>query len=232
MTERLRSVPAATMHLWLMLVLTFTTGMNDAVGYLGLDKVFTGNMTGNVVVLGMALTGGTQLPVLGPALALVGFMAGAAFGGRVLKGDKRAWGRRTTVLFSLVAAVMLALSVVLFVFGDAPVHAVKVTVTTLAAVAMGTQAAAARHIGVKDVTTVVVTSTLTGLAADSWFGTGKASWRGGGTARRALAVALILLGALVGAFLLKWHLAGGLLVAGVVILAATVVGAWHARVSS
>ena len=30
-----------------MLTLAFTTGINDAVGYLGLDKVFTGNMTGN-----------------------------------------------------------------------------------------------------------------------------------------------------------------------------------------
>jgi hypothetical protein len=38
-----------------MLALTFTTGIVDAVGYLGLDRVFTANMTGNVVILGMAL---------------------------------------------------------------------------------------------------------------------------------------------------------------------------------
>ena len=71
--QRLVAVPTGRMHLWLMLVLTFTTGINDAVGYLGLDKVFTGNMTGNVVVLGMALAGGSGLPIVGPALALVGF---------------------------------------------------------------------------------------------------------------------------------------------------------------
>jgi len=74
--------PTERLHLALMLTLTFTTGINDAVGYLGLDKVFTGNMTGNVVVLGMGLVRGTDLPVLGPALALLGFMAGAAAGGR------------------------------------------------------------------------------------------------------------------------------------------------------
>ena len=49
--------------------LTFATGMLDAVGYLGLDRVFTGNMTGNVVILAMALTGADGLPVVGPLLA-------------------------------------------------------------------------------------------------------------------------------------------------------------------
>ncbi|MEU4450787.1 YoaK family protein [Nocardioides sp. NPDC023903] len=230
MNSLLKTVPADRMHLWLMLVLTFTTGINDAVGYLGLDKVFTGNMTGNVVILGMALVGDTDLPVLGPALALVGFMAGAALGGRVLKADKRAWGGRTTALFSLVAAVMLALAGLLFVAGDEPSSAVMITTTTLAALAMGTQAAAARHIAVKDVTTVVVTSTITGLAADSPIGSGKASFRGGGTARRAITVLLILLGAFAGAGMLLWHIGGGLLLAGILIGLATAVGAWHARV--
>jgi len=215
------------MHLWLMLVLTFTTGINDAVGYLGLDKVFTGNMTGNVVVLGMALTGNTGLPVLGPALALVGFIGGAAAGGRTLKRDRAAWSGRTSVLFGLVAAIMLGLALLLLAAGDRPAHGVMVTTTTIAAVAMGMQAAVARHLAVKDVTTVVVTSTLTGLAADSLLGSGKAPWRGGGTLRRFLAVAFILLGALLGAVLLKAHLGLGLLAAGILIGTATAVGAWH-----
>ena len=86
----LKTIPADRMHLWLMLVLTFTTGINDAVGYLGLDKVFTGNMTGNVVILGMALVGDTGLPVLGPALALVGFpgRSGDAGAGRAALRDR------------------------------------------------------------------------------------------------------------------------------------------------
>ena len=56
-TNRLAAVPADRLHLVLMLVLTFTTGIVDAVGFLGLDRVFTGNMTGNVVILGMAAEG-------------------------------------------------------------------------------------------------------------------------------------------------------------------------------
>lgn len=223
MTERLRAVPAARLHLVLMLVLTFTTGINDAVGYLGLDKVFTGNMTGNVVILGMALAGGTGLPVLGPALALAGFMAGAAFAGRFLRRAEGAWPARVTVLLSCVAGLMFVLAGLLLATGEDPSHGLMVTVTTGAAAAMGTQAATARHIAVQDVTTVVVTSTITGLAADSFLGGGSRVR----SARRLLAIGLILLGAAAGALLLEVHLGAGLLVAGVLIAAVTVAGSAH-----
>lgn len=225
MIARLRAVPAGRLHLVLMLVLTFTTGINDAVGYLGLDKVFTGNMTGNVVILGMALAGGTGLPVAGPALALVGFMVGAATGGRVLRRSGRAWSGRVTALLACVALVMFALAAVLIGLGDDPDHDVMVTVTTAAAVAMGMQAATARHVAVLDVTTVVVTSALTGLAADSLLGGGS----GVRSARRFLAIGLILLGATAGALLLQVQLGAGLLVAGLLIAAVAVVGAIHAH---
>jgi uncharacterized membrane protein YoaK (UPF0700 family) len=111
--RRLRDVSPELMHLALMLVLTFGTGIVDAIGYLGLDRVFTGNMTGNVVILGMALVGGDDLPVLGPVLALGGFMAGAALAGRSLRHAAHAWTRRTTLLLALVAVLVLALAAVL-----------------------------------------------------------------------------------------------------------------------
>lgn len=208
-----------------MLALTFGTGIVDAVGYLGLDRVFTGNMTGNVVILGMALVGADDLPVLGPVLALVGFMAGAALGGRVLRAAPGGWSRRTTWLFGSVGAVMVALAVVLFVVEDDLAEPLALTITTLLGAAMGVQAAAARFIAVKDVTTVVVTSTITGLAADSVLGSGQ----GGGSGRRAAAVVLILAGAAAGAALLRWHLGAGLVLAGAIVLVATAVGALHAR---
>ena len=40
-----------------LLALTATTGLVDAVSLLGLGRVFAGNMTGNVVLLGVATTG-------------------------------------------------------------------------------------------------------------------------------------------------------------------------------
>jgi uncharacterized membrane protein YoaK (UPF0700 family) len=222
--NRLSALPADRLNLALMLLLTFGTGIVDAVGYLGLDRVFTGNMTGNVVILGMALVGADGLPVVGPLLALVGFMGGAAVGGRVLKRALPGWTTTTTLLFGLVGLTMLALAGVLLVEQDPP-RAVALTVTTVLGGVMGVQAATARFLAVKDVTTVVVTSTLTGLAADSVLGSGK----GGGSGRRAAAVVLILAGAGAGAALLTWHVAAGLMLAAVVVLTATLIGAAHER---
>ena len=211
MLNKLRRNPANT-HLGLMLALTFTTGIVDAVGYLGLDRVFTGNMTGNVVILGMGLIGGTGLPVAGPVIALAAFMCGAAAGGRVLRGDLHGWTPRHTGLFGCVALVLL-LAAVTAVLLDSPGHVAQYAITAALAVAMGCQAATARHIAVNDVSTVVVTSTLTGLASDSVLGRGEGQpWK-----RRAAAILLIGLGAFTGAALLKLHLGWGLVVAALII---------------
>src|SRR5438552_16294481 len=66
-----------------LLVLTFTTGLVDAVSFLGLGRVFTANMTGNVVFLGFGLAGSGGLPVVAPLVSLGGFAVGALLGGRM-----------------------------------------------------------------------------------------------------------------------------------------------------
>lgn len=214
----LRDHPAG-LHLGLMLALTFSTGIIDAVGYLGLDRVFTGNMTGNVVILGMALTGADNLPVVGPIIALVCFMLGALIAGRTLRHSAVGWSGRNTALFGATGAVILVAAIPLLVIAD-PAEPLKFAVTGALGLAMGMQAGAARHIGVKDVTTVVVTSTLVGLAFDSRFGgNGKQQWK-----RRAGAVALIGAGAFVGAHLLQVHVGLGMAVAAAITLAAAVLG--------
>lgn len=210
--------PEAT-RLALMLGLTFSTGVVDAVGYLGLDRVFTGNMTGNVVILGMALVGGTGLPLAGPAVALGAFMSGAAVAGRTVRGAGAAWTPRHTALFTGVGAVLLAASALLAVVAE-PSRPVSLAVTAALGAAMGCQAGAARHVAVADVTTVVVTSTLTGLASDSVLGSAVGQpWR-----RRAGAVVLIVAGAAAGALLLQSHVSWGLVVSGAISLTAAVIG--------
>lgn len=220
MFNRLKSADPARLHLVLMLVLTFSTGVIDAVGYLGLDRVFTGNMTGNVVILGMALIGADDLPVLGPAIALAGFMLGAVIAGRVLKSEAAGWSRRTTALLAAVGVTMAAVAALLFVQAPRAGAPLTLAITAGLAVAMGLQAATARHLSVKDVTTVVVTSTLTGLAADSRLGGGSgANW-----GRRLGAVVLILAGATAGAALLHVHAGLGVLLTAVLSLGVAVTG--------
>src|ERR1700736_2806193 len=69
-----------------LLVLTAVTGLVDAVSYLGLGRVFTANMTGNVVLLAFATAGVPGLSVPRSFAALAGFFAGAAAGGRLAAG--------------------------------------------------------------------------------------------------------------------------------------------------
>jgi uncharacterized membrane protein YoaK (UPF0700 family) len=218
--NRLKSSDHGRLHLILMLVLTFSTGVIDAVGYLGLDRVFTGNMTGNVVILGMALVGADELPVLGPAIALAGFVAGAVIAGRILRPETAGWSRRTTALLAAVGLVMAAVAAVLFVYPPRAGAPTTLVITAALATAMGIQAATARHLSVKDVTTVVVTSTLTGLAADSRLGGGTGAHWG----RRLGAVVLILLGAAAGAALLHVHIGLGVLLTALLSLGVAVTG--------
>lgn len=219
MIARLRQNPER-LHLGLMLALTFSTGIIDAVGYLGLDRVFTGNMTGNVVILGMALTGADGLPIIGPIIALIAFMLGAVIAGRTLRSVAAGWSGRTTVLFTIVGVVLLAAALPPLLIPE-PAEWIKLTITGLLGLAMGMQAGSARQIGVKDVTTVVVTSTIVGLAFDSVFAarTGGHPWP-----RRVLAIVLIGAGAAVGALLLHLHIGFGMGVAAVITLACALLG--------
>lgn len=220
MTQLFKTHGPDRINLWLMLALTFTTGIIDAVGYLGLDRVFTGNMTGNVVILGMALLGADDLPVVGPVVALAGFVVGAMIGGRVLKRELAGWNRRTTFLIAVVGVCLALTSLALFLDLHQASDVVALLITGFIAASMGLQAATARHLGVKDVTTVVVTSTLTGLAADSPLGGGSGKfWQ-----RRLLAVVLILAGAATGAAFLQIHIGLGILVTGVLAIAVALVG--------
>ncbi len=206
LTERFA---ARQRHLVPLLALTFSTGIVDAVGYLGLDRVFTGNMTGNVVILGMALAGADGLPIVGPTIALGAFLLGAALGGRVLRSAPADWVDATTWLIAVVGLGQLGLALFVALDPD-PSHTAALAVTGVLGLMMGTQAGAARHVGVKDVTTVVVTSTITGLAADSILGNGTGAQLG----RRGTAVLAILCGAALGALLLRSGLQWGLLASG------------------
>src|ERR1700681_1954325 len=67
----------------LLLVLTFVTGLVDAVSYLRLGHVFVANMTGNIVFLGFAVAGATDFSIPASVVAVGAFLVGALTGGRL-----------------------------------------------------------------------------------------------------------------------------------------------------
>jgi uncharacterized membrane protein YoaK (UPF0700 family) len=182
-----------------LLVLTLTTGLVDAVSYLGLGRVFTANMTGNIVLLGFGIAGSGGLPVVAPLVSLASFLVGAGGGGILAKRIEdrhaehvaRALGLEVT-LIGLAAVVAAAIDV-------RPGALSGDVVIALLALAMGVRNATVRRLAVPDLTTTVLTMTLTGLAADSR----PAGGSGKGSARRTAAVVAMLTGAVVGGLLLK-----------------------------
>lgn len=220
---RIRSAEGAhapTTALWLLMVLTFVTGVVDAVGFLALDRVFVGNMTGNIVILGMAVAGADDLPIVGPAIALVTFTLGAVLAGLFLRRRRKEWGGAVTGLLVAGAVVLAGLSAAFAVpaWTDSP--SLELIASSLTAAVMGVQAAVARSLAVVDMTTVVVTSTLTSWASESLVEHGvKGMWN-----RRFAAIAVIFAGALVGALLLAFGPTAPLLLAALLTAAVVTVG--------
>jgi uncharacterized membrane protein YoaK (UPF0700 family) len=182
-----------------LLVLTATTGLVDAASYLGLGHVFAANMTGNIVLLGFGIVGGYGLPVVAPLVSLAGFLIGATAGGRLVRNQGE--HRRAQLTLALTIETML-LAAAAIVAGLAGMRAGAFTedcLIALLALGMGVRNATVRKLAVPDLTTTVLTMTLTGLAAESPVAGGD----GSGTIRRTSAVVAMLVGALVGALLLK-----------------------------
>lgn len=199
-----------------LLVLTFTTGLVDATSYLGLGHVFTANMTGNIVLLGFGIAGSGGLPVVAPLVSLGAFLVGSGAGGALAVRIADRHSRHLACAIAIEVS-LIALAVVVAGAVDVRPNATSGDVViALLALAMGVRNATIRRIAVPDLTTTVLTMTLTGLAADSQLfgGTGK------GTARRTVAVLTMLTGALAGALLLKSSLALPLVVAAALAIAA------------
>jgi uncharacterized membrane protein YoaK (UPF0700 family) len=182
-----------------LLALTFTTGLVDAVSYLALGRVFTANMTGNVVLLGFGIAGGGGLPVVAPVISLAAFLLGSGTGGVLV----RRMGERHPALLARALGIEVSLiagaAVIAAATSVRPGNASGYALIVVMAFAMGVRNAAVRHIGVPDLNTTVLTMTLTGLAAGSSLSGGS----GQGSIRRLSAVLTMLAGALCGALLLK-----------------------------
>jgi uncharacterized membrane protein YoaK (UPF0700 family) len=222
--ERAQAAAASIRHplTILLLTLTFSTGLVDAVSYLGLGRVFSANMTGNIVLLGFGIAGGFDLPIVAPIVSLVAFLVGAALGGMLA--DMLAPRHRVHLGAALGAEVAL-LTVATLVTALATVQpdaASGDTVIGLLALAMGLRNATVRRFAVPDLTTTVLTLTLTGLAADlRHLRVNRSS-----LLRRLCAVLAMLIGALIGALLLKSDPAWVLALAAVL---AAVAGAGYLR---
>jgi uncharacterized membrane protein YoaK (UPF0700 family) len=184
----------------LLLGLTFSAGLVDAVSYLGLGNIFTANMTGNVVFLALAVGQWKLATALRSVGALIGFSVGATLAGRFLGRTKEPgpWPPKVTRILWAELLLLGAFGVVWAVVGGDPSQPIVYLLIGLSSVGMGMQNAAARSLAVPGLTTTVITTALTGLMAEfAAFGIAGPAHR-----RAAAAVAVLFGGAAVGAALM------------------------------
>jgi uncharacterized membrane protein YoaK (UPF0700 family) len=210
----------------LLVALTAVTGLVDAFSYLVLGHVFVANMTGNVVFLAFAVAGVAGFSVLASLVAIGCFALGALVAGRV---GRSLAGRRELFLAVTAAgqAVIVAEAVTMTALVGRPVPAgVRYALIAVLAAAMGAQNATARKLAVPDLTTTVLTLTITGFAADGPL----AGATGARVARRLISVAAMLVGALVGAvFVLHVRIVYPLVIALVILAAVALTGFARSR---
>jgi uncharacterized membrane protein YoaK (UPF0700 family) len=199
-----------------LLTLTAVTGLVDAVSYLRLGRVFVANMTGNVVFLGFSVDSHSGLSAIASIVAVAGFILGALAGGRAAHALAGARPARWLATALTAEAAVLGLVAVLTATSALPFagNGRLVTIAILGA-ALGLQNSTVRHLGAPDLTTTVLTLTLTGLAADSALAGGS----GAKPARRLGSVAAMLGGAAAGAVILQWSPTAVIAIAAVLVAA-------------
>ena len=200
----------------LLFILTFNTGMVDAISYLLLGHVFVANMTGNVILLGFSLAGVQDFSLPASLTALAVFALGATVGGRLGLKGRTPRHRQLGRALVLECALMLLAAGPLLAGMPPQDELVRYWLIVLLGLSMGVQTATVRLLAVPDMTTTVLTMTLAGLAADSRLAGGSNPR----ARRRLAAIVLMLAGAAVGALLALHANAALVLVLALVLLSA------------
>ena len=198
-----------------LLLLTFATGLVDAISVLVLGHVFVANMTGNVIFLGFWFVPHSGVDLTAALVAFGGFVFGTVIGGRFARHLDE---RTRTWLFAALGMEVVVLVVLSILAGTGVLDYrdnTKLILIAGLAITFGAQNATARLFGIQELSTTVLTSTIVGIGFDSRLA--------GGTGHREklrYSVVLSMLGgAVVGATMSLFT------VAPVIALAAAVVAA-------
>lgn len=196
-----------------LLLLTFATGLVDAVSVLVLGHVFVANMTGNVIFLGFWLVPHSGVDMTAAVVAFASFVAGTVLGGRLARHLDVRVRRWLTIALCVEVVVLVALSILAGTGVLDYRDNTKLFLIAGLAVTFGCQNATARQLGIQELSTTVLTSTIVAIGFDSRLA--------GGTGHREKlrysVVVTMCAGAVVGATMTRFT------VAPVIALAAAVV---------
>jgi uncharacterized membrane protein YoaK (UPF0700 family) len=182
----------------LLAALAFSAGAVDAVALIALS-VFTAVMTGNLVLLGIAVGHAAVQSAVRSSIALIAYVVGVLAGARIVgaAASGELWPARATRALAVESALLAAFFVGWIAGGAQPEGAVAGALIGLSGLAMGLQATTTRSIA-PGVSTTYVTGALTSLLSElSVLGNA-----GADAGRRGIIVLALLAGAVTGAVVL------------------------------
>jgi uncharacterized membrane protein YoaK (UPF0700 family) len=146
-----------------VLLFTGAAGSVDAITYLT-AHVFTANMTGNAVLLGIAAGQGKGIAAVASLVALIAFVAGVILGALAVDEGEAASARRAvrravwieTLILAFFAASALAPRML-------SERATALLMIISSGIAMGVQSAAVRRLKLPGIATTYITGTITAL---------------------------------------------------------------------
>jgi uncharacterized membrane protein YoaK (UPF0700 family) len=164
---------------WLLAALTVSSGAVDVISFLGLGKIFTAFMTGNIAFLGMGIAGHPGAPRIVSVLAsMAGFAGGVYLGTKIVKRSSQStahggepsatavWPQHTTIALSISLLPHLCFLAMWFATGGRPDDTLTPILLAVWALAMGNQSAAVRQLNVGGIFTTAATATFIFLVGD------------------------------------------------------------------
>jgi uncharacterized membrane protein YoaK (UPF0700 family) len=147
-----RREPGSACHLrnGAAMALAAASGATDAIGFLALGQVFTSAMTGNLVLLGIALARHDAERIGQVLVALVCYMAGVALGARITRAPEPndpVWPQAVTRALAVEAVFFVAYATLWWATGAHLGVEAQAALVGLGAIALGIQSSAMQRFG-------------------------------------------------------------------------------------
>ena len=185
----------------LLTLTTFQTGILDAATFVTYG-LFVGNMTGNVIFLGLAISGLYYQDIFPSIIALASFFLGAWITGlydRSTHQKEKGYTRVFYVLFTIFHLTVYLIAAALVYTSTIPQRTpsnTRLILFFLLAMGQGSQIVVSKKAGLPEFTTNVITSTMADLSADFDPVHLQKGWRS--RVRRVASIVSLLIGAIVG----------------------------------
>lgn len=161
-SSRNDDIPAFWFELMLLLMAGIA-GSVDVLSYYGLGHVFTANMTGNTIVLGLSLGQGKFATSLHALTALAGFFAGAFAGSLIVENNNKNWKFFIRLSVSVEGILIVVFAAIWYFLLKNNTGFILYLSIILPAVAMGMQSATIRYLNIPGIVTTFLTGTITSI---------------------------------------------------------------------